>query len=156
MAGTGLSLPAFYRASKAQKLEKQLAEKMTSLSNLELVVLDLELRGHTDNIDALEKTAQSARAEIYRRISQDEQVEILKFFLPALKARPDSILSNEKAFLPQGPKGILQDFLSVNDGNITDTCPYPQTPSRPDRGHSIDRRLDNNSPGNTGQGRRCR
>ena len=99
---------------------------MTSLSDLELVVLDLELRDHADNIETMEQMAQLAREEIYRRISQDEQVEILKFFLPALKARPDSILSNEKAFLPQGPKGILQDFLSVNDGNITALVPTPK------------------------------
>ena len=64
---------------------------MASLSNLELVVLDLELRGHADNVETLEKTAQLAREEIYRRISRDEKVEILKILVPALTARPGSV-----------------------------------------------------------------
>ena len=131
--GTGKWRKRFSRflpfiASKAHKLEKQkeeqLTEKMASLSNLELVVLDLELRGHADNVETLEKTAQLAREEIYRRISQSEQVEILKFFLPTLKARPSNILSDGN--FPKGTKGILQDFLSVNAGNITALVPTPK------------------------------
>ena len=115
-------------APKAHQLEKQkeeqLAEKMASLSNLELVVLDLELRGHADNVETLEKTAQLAREEIYRRISRDEKVEILKILVPALTARPGSVLSDGN--LPKNPKGILQDFLSLNDGNINALVPTPK------------------------------
>ena len=109
-------------APKAYKLEK----KVMSLSDLELVVLDLELRDHTENTDTAKEMAALARKEIYRRISRDEQVEILEILTPELTKWPDNILSNEKASSPQGHRGILQEFLSVNSGNIKALAPTPK------------------------------
>ena len=120
-------------APKALKLEKkrkkQLTQRLASLSDLELVVLDLELRGHSDNIETIEQMDQLAKREIYKRMTKDEQTEVLKTFVPELNTRPGSILNNEKAFplpISQDPKGILQKFLSVNAGNTTALVPNPK------------------------------
>ena len=109
---------------KTHKLEKQLTEMVTSLSNLELAVLDLELRGHTDNINTLDQMAQLAREDIYRRLGKDEQAKLIETFALRPTAQSDSVLSDDN--LPQGHRGILQEFLSVNDGNITALVPTPK------------------------------
>ena len=86
-----------FAATKTHQLEKQrkrqLAEKMTSLGNLELVVFDLELRDHTGNIDALEEMAQLTRKEIYQRIEKNGPEEIL---VPLLQIQSNSIVNAKK------------------------------------------------------------
>ena len=133
-----------FTKTKTHKLkkqrERQLAKKVASLSNLELVVLDLELKSNTYNIEILEEMAVLAREEIYQRISGDEQVKILDMLAPSLKAQLGSILSNPKTAphffetfqdaargnLPERYRGILQEFLSANTEDIMALNPNPK------------------------------
>ena len=125
--------------SKEQR-EKQLAEMVTSLSNLELIVFHLELRDHIDDIETLEEVAQLTRKEISRRIGKDEQSEILEMLASSLTERLDNILHNPvmepyffKVFqdaaredLPESYRGILQEFLSTNIEAIMALDPTPK------------------------------
>ena len=106
-----------FLSPEAHKLEKkrkaQLLQTVTSLSDLELVALDLELRGHTENIGTLEKMAILAREEIYRRIDQEEYAKILEFLAPSLKARLGSILDN-----PKTAPHFFEIFQDAARGNL--------------------------------------
>ena len=131
-------------APKARKLEKkrktQLVKMATSLSDLELAVLDMELKGHADDIEIVDEMALMAREEIYRRIGGDEQAKILDMLAPSLKARLGSILSNPKTAphffatfqdaargdLPEKYRSILQEFLSANTEDIMALNPNPK------------------------------
>ena len=106
-------------APKAYKLEKRekarLEKRMTSLSDRELVVLDLELSGQAGDIGdigTIEKMARATKQEIYRRISVDGQSEILEMLAPTLTARLDNILSDEKT-APQ----FFEIFQNATRGN---------------------------------------
>ena len=62
----------------------------------ELTALDSELRGNTDNVDTLKEMKALTRQEIYTRVNQNQQDEILEILTPALKTRLGSILNDEK------------------------------------------------------------
>ena len=99
-------------APKARKLEKnrktQLAKMATSLSDLELAVLDLELKGHADDIEIVDEMALMVREEIYRRIGKGEHANFLEILNPAWKTQLDSILNDSKTALDSF--GRLQNF----------------------------------------------
>ena len=125
-----------FTAPKAYKLEKRekarLEKTVTSLSDRELVVLDLELKKHTDGIGTIEKMAQATKQEIYRRILQNGQSEILETLAPSLTAWLDNILNNEETApqffeifqqaargdLPEKYRDILQEFLLANSEKV--------------------------------------
>ena len=134
-------------APKARKLEKweqrrkaQIKQMLTSLSDLELMVFDLELKNNTYNIEILKEMAALAREEIFLRIGEDEQAKILDMLAPSLTARLDSILNNPvtaphffevfqdaaRGDLPERYRDILREFLSANNENIMALDPTPK------------------------------
>ena len=136
-----LVAPKAYKLEKLEKQKKaQLTQKVTSLSDLELIVLDSELKGHSNNITALEGMAQLVRKEIFRRIDGNEQAKILDMLASMLTARLDSVLSNPKtaphffeAFqdaargdLPERYRDILREFLSAKNEEIMALDPTPE------------------------------
>ena len=125
-----------FAKTKTHQLEKQrerpLLKRVTSLGNLELVVLDMESRDNTHNINTLGEMAQLSRKEIHQRLVKNQQEDILEILGPLLKAGPGSILNNEKTApyffeifhgsvksnLPKGYGSALQEFLSANAGKV--------------------------------------
>ena len=120
-------------APKARKWENkrkaQLTKMVTSLSDRELVVLDLELKGNTDNIKTIEQMAQLTKAEINRRTYRAEHAaEILRILSTSLTTRLDSILHNPvttphffevlqdaiRGNPPQVYRGALEKFFFAN------------------------------------------
>ena len=131
-------------APKARKLEKnrktQFAKMATSLSDLQLMVLDLELRGHADDIEIVDEMALMAREEIYRRIDKGEHAKILEILVSALKTRPNSILHNPVTALHffeilqyttrENPSSayreVLKEFFFTNTKAIMALDPSPE------------------------------
>ena len=133
--------PKAYKLEKLEQKEKAKTKKrVASMDDLGLMVLDLELRNNTYNIEILEEMAAFARKEIYQRIGGDEQAKILEFLAPSLKAQLGSILSNPKTAphffevlqdaargdLPKGYRNILQEFLLAKNEEIMALNPTPK------------------------------
>ena len=133
--------PKAYKLEKLEQKEKaKTKQRVASMDDLGLMVLDLELRNNTYNIEILEEMAALAREEIYRRIGGNEQAKILDMMAPSLKAWLGSILSNPKTAshffeifqdaaqgdLPERYRGILQEFLSANNKDIMALNPNPK------------------------------
>ena len=150
--GAGKWRERFFRllpfiAPKAYKLEKRekarLDKMVTSLSDRELVVLDLELNRQADGIGTVEKMAQAAKKEIHRRIfqnAQNGQNKILEASLPPLTTWLGNILNNEETApqffeffqnaagsdLSEKYRGILHDFILANREKIMALNPTPK------------------------------
>ena len=133
--------PKTYKLEKLeQKKKAQMKQRVASMDDLSLMVLDWELKNDTHNINTIKEMAVLAKKEIYRRIDKDEQTKTLELLASSLKARLDNILSNEKTsphffeiFLdaargdfPEKYKGILQEFLSTNTSDIMALGPTPE------------------------------
>ena len=90
----------FTETAKTYKLEKkqrkQLAKSLNSMSNHQLVALSLELKSDFQGIGTLEEMKALTREEIYARIAQNEQDDILQVLDLSLKERLGSILNDEK------------------------------------------------------------
>ena len=122
--------PKTYKWEKKKKA--QLTKMMTSLSDLELVVLDMELKGHADNIDIMDEMALMVREEIYGRVFQNGRASFLEILNPAWKTQLDSILNDPKKtphsfetlqnFTQKDPlkkyRNILEEFFFANTKDI--------------------------------------
>ena len=132
-----------YKLKKWEKSEnqrrKQLSKRVNSMSDRELVVLDLELKNESHDIDTIKEMKALARKEIYTRISQNEQDEVFQILAPALKMRLSSILNDEKMaphFFevfqdaargnpPRAYRNILKEFFLAHADEIMALRPTP-------------------------------
>ena len=133
--------PKAYKLERLEQKEKaKTKQRVASMDDLGLMVLDSELKNNTYNIEILEEMAAFAREEIYRRIDQDEQAKILEFLAPSLKAQFGNILSNPKTAphffevlqdaargnLPKRYKNVLEEVYFSKKEEIMALNPSPE------------------------------
>ena len=134
---------AAFKVKKLEQKEKQhreqLIKKVNSMNNHQLAVLDLELKS-TYDIKTVEEMKELAREEVYARIVQDEQGEILQVVNLSLKERLGSILNNPatasrffetlqdvaKGNPPGVYRNILKEFFFANVREIMALEPGPE------------------------------
>ena len=146
--------PKTYKLEKLEQEKKsQMKQRVTSMDDLSLMVLDLDLRNDTHNIETIKEMAVLAKKEVLRRIDKDEQAEFLEMLAPLLKARLSSVLHDPvtaphffeifldaaRDNLPEKYRSILQEFLSANLEAIMALGPTPKQFKELIRiGHSTD------------------
>ena len=164
----------FTTTYKTEKLDKQrrkeFAQKLNSMDTHELVALDSELKSKSYDIGTIEEMKQLAREEIYARIAQNGQGEILEILAKALKARLGSVLNDEKTapqFFeifqdaargnpPKAYRNILKEFFLTHTEAILALRPGSAEIGILSRGHILARCLDENFARNAGQERERR